>query len=325
MMRVARYTPEHRAAWDSFVQRSKNGTFLFLRDYMEYHSDRFHDFSLMIWDASDRLTAILPAHIEPGCVTSHGGLTYGGFVCDTSMTMPNMMLVFDSVLTFLRSESVDTFLYKTIPHIYHRFPAEEDLYALFLCNGRLIRSGVIAAVDYRARLPFQERRTRGIKKALKAGVEAVGTEDFESFWALLTKLLRERYDTHPVHTLEEITKLHRLHPDNIKLFGAYQNGDLIAGVVVYESVRVARAQYIAANDRGREVSALDLLFDFLVNNIYKDKAYFDLGTSDEDEGRILNKSLIEYKEGFGARAIAHNHYILDLTHWEPGLLKRSTK
>ena len=47
MILLESYGPGDRAAWDAFVRASKNGNFLFLRDYMEYHRDRFEDASLV--------------------------------------------------------------------------------------------------------------------------------------------------------------------------------------------------------------------------------------------------------------------------------------
>ena len=46
-LNIVRYTAEQKTVWDSFVATSKNGTFLFMRDYMDYHADRFADHSLM--------------------------------------------------------------------------------------------------------------------------------------------------------------------------------------------------------------------------------------------------------------------------------------
>ena len=39
MMKIKKYEAEDKEIWDNFVMQSKNGLFLFLRDYMEYHSD----------------------------------------------------------------------------------------------------------------------------------------------------------------------------------------------------------------------------------------------------------------------------------------------
>ena len=43
MIQVARYDKSQETEWNSFVGRSKNGTFLFNRGFMDYHADRFTD------------------------------------------------------------------------------------------------------------------------------------------------------------------------------------------------------------------------------------------------------------------------------------------
>ena len=37
-------------AWNKLVSESKNGTFLFDRNFMDYHKHKFQDFSLMIYN-----------------------------------------------------------------------------------------------------------------------------------------------------------------------------------------------------------------------------------------------------------------------------------
>ena len=60
---VVRYTSDQKIVWDSFVAASRNGTFLFMRDYMDYHADRFTDYSLMFYKGG-RLLALLPGNME---------------------------------------------------------------------------------------------------------------------------------------------------------------------------------------------------------------------------------------------------------------------
>ena len=79
MFDIRRYTPEKAAEWNAFVAQSKNGTFLFDRRYMDYHSDRFEDYSLMFY-REDRLYALMPANRCGDVFQSHAGLTYGGVV-----------------------------------------------------------------------------------------------------------------------------------------------------------------------------------------------------------------------------------------------------
>ena len=83
-------------------------------------------------------------------------------------------------------------------------------------------------------------------------------------------------------------------------------------MVVYENSTVAHAQYISASEEGKKSAALDALFAWLINDVYRDKRYFDFGISTEDNGRILNEGLIDQKEGFGARGVVHDHYQLDI-------------
>ena len=59
-MRIEQYKEQYKGTWNSFVKNSKNGHFFFQRDYMEYHSDRFDDISLMIFNDKENLISILP-------------------------------------------------------------------------------------------------------------------------------------------------------------------------------------------------------------------------------------------------------------------------
>ena len=66
MFEIIRYTPDRKDEWDRFVAKSKNGTFLFFRDYMDYHADRFRDHSLMFY-LDDNLYALMPANAYSSC------------------------------------------------------------------------------------------------------------------------------------------------------------------------------------------------------------------------------------------------------------------
>ena len=314
-MRIEVYSPSRRESWDAFVRRSKNGTFLFFRDYMEYHGDRLVDHSLLLWDDKAELIALLPANRRGADLESHAGLTYGGFVTDERMKVPRMLEVFRRTLEFLRAEGFRRLVYKTVPSIYHRVPAEEDRYALFRCGARLYRRDVLTVAVPSRPVGFQERRRRSLKKAAAAGVTWGPSEDFDRFWAVLEDNLWTAHRVRPVHTAEEMRRLRAAFPDNIKLFCAFVGGEVVAGTVIYETETVAHVQYMASSERGRACGALDLIFAGLLTGKYRAKPYFDFGISTEDEGRRLNEGLIAFKEGFGGRAVVHDFYEIDLTRW----------
>ena len=322
-MRIVLYDGSQEKEWNDFVRKSKNGTFLFFRDYMEYHRDRFEDYSLLGWNDKEGLIALLPANRRGDTLISHEGLTYGGFVTDDTMKIPKMLEVFEHTLAYLKERSFTRLIYKTVPHIYHAIPAEEDRYALFLCHAAVTRRGVLAVVERSSHPEFQERRSRAIRKAVAGGLVVRLSGDFGAYWRILTDTLMRTYGTLPVHNLQEIELLHSGFPDNIKLFACFKGETMLAGVVVYESNRVARAQYIATSEEGKASGALDLIFHCLLAEVYRQKPFFDFGTSDEEDGRCLNRGLIDQKEGFGARAVMHDHYEIRLADWEPEQLRRA--
>lgn len=307
------YSDQWQSAWDEFVDAAKNGVFLFKRGYMEYHRDRFPDASLLFLDADDRLIGLLPATTADGKVlTSHGGLTFGGVICGESMKAGLMLEVFDAMLAHARAAGVSRLIYKAIPHIYHRVPAEEDLYALFRNGARLFRRDLSTTIDLTARLPFSKGRKWSVKQALKNNIEVAQSSDFETFIRIEERILSERHGKNPVHTAAELRLLADRFPEEIKLFAATQAGQMLAGVVVYVSPQVAHAQYIGATEEGKATGAADLVLEHLINDYYREKKYFDFGISTEEDGRYLNAGLAENKQGFGGRAVVYDFYELDL-------------
>jgi hypothetical protein len=306
------YQPGLQEEWDAFVRQSRNGTFLFERGYMGYHADRFADASLVFRDSAGHPVALLPASRVGDDVTSHGGLTYGGLVLGSEARTRAVLCLLEDCFDHYRAAGVTSVLYKCVPHIYHRLVSEDDLYALFRLGATLVRRDVSSTVQPAGRPSPQARRGRGARKALRAGVRVERSTDFASFWPLLERGLLWRHGVSPVHTLEEISLLAGRFPDHIKLFLALAGTTAVAGTVIYETPFVAHAQYIGSDDRGREVGALDLLFEELIGTAYRDMPYFDFGISTEADGAELNDGLIEYKEGHGATATVYDFYRIEL-------------
>ncbi|MGE4511233.1 MAG: GNAT family N-acetyltransferase [Sulfurimonadaceae bacterium] len=311
-MRIVKYTIAHKNIWNEFIKNSKNSHFFFQRDYMEYHSDRFDDFSLMVFDQTDKLIALLPANIKENILYSHQGLTFGGFLVDDKMKTETMLEVFETLKRFLKEQNIEKIVYKCIPYIYHVKPSEEDRYALFRNDAKLIRRDVTSTIDLTEQVRYSKGRKWTINKAKKESIETIESDDYEIFWELLTNVLESNHEAKPVHTLEEIKKLANLFPKNIKLFLAKKDEKIISGAFIYENQNIVHTQYLANSEEGRELGALDLLIDYLIKDIYKNKKYFDFGISNEDAGRSLNTGLIAQKEGFGARAVVHDFYELEI-------------
>lgn len=316
--KLERYETSRQLEWDAFVSSSRNGTFIFLRNYMDYHSDRFADHSLFCY-RDGKLLAVMPAHYvendEGSVFMTHGGLTYGGFVIAERMTTVAMLELFDALTGYLADylPQVSKLVYRTIPGFYARRPSDEDLYALFRKGAVLTERKVTSVLRPGKDVVFSNLRRRMIKKAGMHHLSIVNDCRFDLFWPVLQENLQERHHCQAVHTLDEIVRLHACFPENIKLYRVLSpDGDTCAGCVVYLSERVAHVQYIGSNESGRSVGALDFLFDYLIHDQYSKKDYFDFGVSVESGGKILNEGLIFQKEGFGGSAMMYDTYELNL-------------
>lgn len=328
-MTILPYSINKREAWNTFVQESKQGTFLIDRNFMDYHADRFFDCSLLVYGddvdesdvTDDSLIALFPANWreEEKTVYSHQGLTYGGLITKSSITQTEVMQIMQKILMYYEGYlGAKAMVYKPIPYIYSRVPAQEDLYALFRAGGQLENRSVATVVSTAHPLNMRTLRIRQAKKALEHGfyIERIKDADSQSlaeYWSILESVLMEYHQAKPVHTLEEIALLMHRFPKQIKLF-VVRNTDrqIVSGIVVFETDLVAHVQYIASAAEGRKYGALDLLLRHLCNEKYKDKDYVDFGTSTENGGHVLNEGLIFQKEGFGGRAVCYDAYRVEL-------------
>jgi len=311
MIKISEYDPCKKEEWNEFLCTSKNGTFLFDRDYMDYHKHRFLDNSLMIYDGED-LVALFPANIANDCLFSHGGLTYGGLITDERMRTSLMLEVFDHIANYSKNRGINEIIYKRVPYIYHLIPSEEDLYALFIEGAKLFRRDVSSTICLKNLIEFQKNRIRAIKKARSEHIEIKEQKKFALFWDILSANLSRKYGKEPVHLLQEMEYLHSKFPKNIRLFASYKDDLMLAGVVIYESANVAHAQYIASDPDNVVPGSLDIIFSYLIEEYSLKKNFFDFGISTENNGIYLNEDLIFFKEGFGARAIAYDSYRIDL-------------
>ncbi|MGN1263023.1 MAG: GNAT family N-acetyltransferase [Prevotella sp.] len=312
MFEIRRYTPDEASAWNVFVEQSKSGTFLFDRRYMDYHADRFADASLMIYrDGS--LYALLPANVTGNVLYSHAGLTYGGLVTGAEATAAATVELFGELNAMLRSEGIESVVYKAVPWIYHRIPAEEDLYAIFRsCDARLISRNISSSMSAESRLRWSHGRRYGISKARNNGITVEESDDLRGFWKILSDNLENRYGARPVHTVDEMELLKSRFPRHIRLYVARREGEMLAGTVIYDTGRVVHTQYISASPEGKRLCALDAIFDRVLNHDFAAAPYFDFGKSTEADGRLLNETLIFQKEGFGGRGVCYDTYQWDL-------------
>ncbi|MCW0366701.1 hypothetical protein NB699_001684 [Xanthomonas sacchari] len=310
MLSVRAYTAADAPLWDAVVEASRNGNLLHRRGYMDYHAARFVDASLLVEDAGTPL-AVFPANRDGDVVTSHAGLSYAGLVSTHALRATATLEVFERIAAHYRDAGVRILLYKAVPHLFHRSPAEEDLYALHRLDARLYRRDLSSAVPLRVPPRLAAARKRSVAKARRAGLRVQRVDDPAPLHALLGEVL-QRHDARPTHSLDELRLLCARFPAQIVPYEVRDGAELLAGTLVYDFGHVVHTQYLACSEQGRRTDALSLLLAELIEQVYAQRDFLSLGISTEQQGQVLNVGLVEQKERFGARAVVHDFYRWEL-------------
>lgn len=312
MFEIKRYTPQDEKEWNQFVAHSKNGTFLLNRSYMDYHSHRFADHSLMFYNERG-LYALLPANQDGEMLYSHQGLTYGGLIIDERAITSDVCTLFRELNTYLQRQQVTKMLYKAIPWIYHLQPSEEDLYALVnVCGAHLTVRHISSTISLEQPLHWRRDHRYGAKKAAAENIIVERSADFDAFWQVLDDNLWHKYGAKPVHTIEEIKLLRQRFPEHILLYTASKEGHVIGGTVLYDCGKVIHTQYISASPEGKRHHAIDAIFNHILTHEHWSATFFDFGKSSDGDGHELNASLVSQKEGYGGRGVCYDWYEWDV-------------
>jgi len=315
MFSLSIYNSNLKSQWDNFIVGSKNGTFLFYRDFLEYHKDRFNDYSILFYK-NDKVIAILPANKLKNKIYSHQGLTYGGLILEDNIKFSDVLQVFKLLLSHLHSNNYTSLTIKEIPEIYRILPSSEVKYLLHIVDSKLIRRDVLSVVKI-GKNSYSRDRVQGNKRGEKFKLHVREVADFKEFWnTILIPNLETKHNISPVHSLEEITRLNSLFPENIRQFNVYLEDRIVAGATIFETKTTAHVQYISGNKEKNNLGSLDYLFTHLIEEVFSNKEYFDFGISNENNGKNINEGLLYWKEGFGARSITQDFYEIKTSNYK---------
>ena len=313
MLKIRLYDPTLKPVWDNFLENCKNATFLFKRDFMDYHKNRFEDFSIMIYNGN-KLIALVPGNIDLNNVYSHQGLTYGGILIQSDSKFTEYLEIFSEVLRFLKKKSINSLCVRQIPTIYNFNFNDELDYLSFVTDSKNYRKDIISVINLQSDFKIAKDRINGYKRGLKNLLEFREANDFDDFWnELLIPNLAKKYSVNPVHSLDEIGLLKSRFKSNIRQFNVYKENKIVAGTTIFQTKNVVHVQYTASNSKKNILGSLDFLFYKLITDVYSKHKYFDFGTSNERDGKKINQGLMYWKEGFGARSLTQNFYKFDIS------------
>lgn len=312
-MEVKRYTEEFRKDWEEFIAAAINGNFLHTRAFYDHNEHNAKDDFSLIFLKKNKIVAVFPAinFISGGkrVINSHARSTYGGFVISKSIGVKDAVDMVSLTIDVAKQEQADEIVVRNPFKIFYNTISEETDYAMWFHGFKIKYREVETYIDLRPSIDvIKKEYDKGTKyntvKAWK-NVNVKETEDFEEYWKILSTNLHEKFNRKPTHSIENILELrNNVGKENVRLFGAYHEDILVAGCVIFRLNNSIHAQYIAQNNNYQEYRPINAIIDYIIDwGKNKNLDFFNLGTANEDEGKVINEGLFHFKESFGGRGV----------------------
>lgn len=312
MISIVRYDENEHGFWDEFVRQANNGTLFHERRFLNYHpKERFKDHSLVFMEKGKPI-ALFPAvdAVIDGKRTliSHRGSSYGGVVQPMNQGVEKNLQIVQALNKYAVSQGFESLIMTLPPDIYNR---QLNNYLEFACFKEgydyLKReiSSVLKLEDHidKNLAKFKSTHRTAYRRGVKMGVEVRESEDYAAFYAILKNNLKIRHGVDPTHSLDELIKLKKLYPERIRLYGAYVEDTMIAGIVMFDANElVTLAFYISHNEEYQEYRGVNVLFkEVIADSIKRGFHYLDYGIFTVN--MEPNYGLARFKENFGAGGV----------------------
>ena len=305
---VRRYTLEDYSIWNAFISTAKNATFLFHRDFMEYHADRFQDFSLLVFEG-EKLVSVIPANREGDTVFSHQGLTYGGFVFYDDLVTFEIDLIIAEVILYLKENQIKEFSIKEIVSIYLNERKMETQQSLVKNGAELVEAKMNLAIDFNSNFKVSKSKLKHYNRIKSIGLSIRNEENLTDFWnKVLCPRLEQKFNVKPVHSLKEIIGLKNKFPENIYQYSVYKDEEILAGITVFKTNTVIKSQYGATTEKGEKYRALDYLYITLIDKYKSQLDFFDMGTVNDNSELGYNFGLLNQKKELGCDLFEQKYF-----------------
>lgn len=331
-MRIIPFSIGYREAWDSFLSRTRNSSFLLTRSFLDFHAESIADCSLMVYeedaftDDSDHmpgtegLLALFPANWDETerTVYTHQSIFCGGLQMQADVKLNNVLEITQAILSYyanyLQAEKI---VYAPTPYIYNEYPNGDELYALFQAGAKLTGRAVSMVVPLKEYHRLPTLKNILARKAIQKGmyISRMLSEDLEdqkAYANLLdqTSSVLSFSASSRVRTVEDIRRIISDYSRFAKFFVVKNDDGLQAGCMLLITERVAYVQQMVCTDFGLQNGAIELLLKHLADSNVGGVKYLDMGSS--YVGNSLDRSLLSIKESFGAKSVTYDVYTLSL-------------
>tara|TARA_B100000123_G_C25739236_1_gene432989 strand:+ start:2963 stop:3931 length:969 start_codon:yes stop_codon:yes gene_type:complete len=320
-LELSRFRPFEEKIWDFFVPKTNNGTLFHLRSFLNYHpNSRFNDHSILV-RKKGKLFSLFPAveQIIDGkkILFSHPGATVGSFSLPENLSIADALCLGEQLIKYAKGKKFQSIKINLPPNLYQRRLSNYMEYSFFKHGFKYSKREITSILFLektieKTKKKFRPSHLRAVRKAIEKNIIVKESKDIEAFYTILKNNLEIRHGVSPTHTLGELKQLFNLFPKKIKLFSAFLDEQMIAGVVTFQiNQRVLLAFYISHDECFSELRAVNLLFYHIFEWAIKFKfQIFDFGIFTINGEP--NMGLGRFKENFGASGIFRDTIELNL-------------
>jgi len=309
---LRRFEESDTSAWEAFVATANNGTLFHERKFLGYHPEnRFEDHSL-IFEQKGKIVALFPAVLvqedNQTALISHQGSSYGGLVTKQDLSFQDSYDFVEALVGYSKNTGIAR-IQMTLPPAIYQCRVSNYLDFALIKHGFVYKKRDISSMLTMEATPeenldkFRPSHRTAVRKAIRQGVTVRESSDWSAFYDLLKDNLNIRHNVQPTHTLAELIQLKEMYPEKVRLFGAYWDTNLIAGVVNFSVNKdVVLAFYISHKEAFQHLRAVNLLFYEIIKWCHVEQAkYLDFGIFTVN--MEPNFGLGRFKENFGASGV----------------------
>ena len=330
MIEILKYENNLIDEWDSFIERSNNGTIFHKQKFLSYHITRsFQDHSLL-FKKRGRIIAVFPAAKQQKkskkILFSHPGASFGGIVY-RNLTYEDCQKILELIEKEALENNFDDIFIIQPPTVFCKYQNDEIVdYCLrrrnynsnenYLTSVLLVEQNVNNQIR---KICKNKNRSEGYYNKLieKNSLSFKWVSRFDDFYPILIKN-KNKHNALPTHSLEELEKLRLLFPNDVLQLMLYKN-DAIGGMTIFRANQKCIIIFYSMFDyKYNNLQPITLLMQYLIRWSNKNNIkIIDYGVSHQPSRTKssstaklleLNKSLIRFKEEFGCFASIRNTY-----------------
>jgi hypothetical protein len=317
---VNEFDKENRSEWDSFIDKSNNGTMFHKNSFLDYHPEGKFRFKHLEFRCGDKLIAVLP-----GGLTDNGsifwspvGASYGSFVTG-DLSFENSLKIVDAFMDYCRKQGIREAFLIPPPIIYNVNYMQHLEYAMLYRKFDFELHYISHAIHLKNGNDFLQNFDKTARKNLhkilrENRLKIVESSDYETFNRILLAN-KARHNVKPTHSLEDMIRLSELMPENLKLMLVYYDDIPIAGSWLFLcNSQVVLCFYNMLLYEYEHLKPVYLIMyetvRWAIENGYE---WVDIGVSQDtsaEDPMTPSINLINFKERFDARGILRStfHY-----------------